>query len=431
MKCVVERYALSPMKELWTVQASLRRWLTVELAVMEAYEQLGLIPLGVSEKARKNAMIDLSLFESYERETDHEVIAFIKMATKNMQDEARYFHYGLTSSDVIDTALSLALVESSDILLDALSKLLKSLWVLANKHRYTVTIGRTHGVHAEPTSFGLKVLNWYAEMKRNQERLRIAREQVRVGKISGAVGNYASVPPEVEELALTKLGLKPTPVSSQIVGRDHHAFFIMVLALTASGIERIATEIRHLQRTEVMEAQEPFKEGQKGSSAMPHKQNPILCERLCGLARIMRSFVNTSLENNNLWHERDISHSSAERYMFPDATQTLHYMLVKTNHLIENLTVYEDRMLKNLNLTRGLVYSEKVMLKLVEKGMSRSEAYDLVQSLALRCWKTQEDFKTLVAQNVSFLSEEELESIFDPTQFLKHVDRIFSRFEGE
>ncbi|WP_448523902.1 adenylosuccinate lyase [Pseudothermotoga sp.] len=428
---MVERYALSPMKELWTVQANLRRWLTVELAVMEAYEQLGLIPTGVSERAKKNALIDLSLFESYERETDHEVIAFIKMATKNMQDEARYFHYGLTSSDVIDTALSLALVESSDILLDALSKLLKSLWVLANKHRYTVTIGRTHGVHAEPTSFGLKVLNWYAEMKRNQERLRIAREQVRVGKISGAVGNYANVPPEVEELALTKLGLKPTPISSQIVGRDHHAFFVMVLALTASGVERIATEVRHLQRTEVLEVQEPFKEGQKGSSAMPHKQNPILCERLCGLARIVRSFVNPSLENNNLWHERDISHSSAERYIFPDATQTLHYMLVKANHLIENLTVYEDRMLKNLNLTRRLVYSEKVMLKLVEKGMSRSEAYDLVQSLALRCWKTQEDFKTLVTQSVPFLTSTDLEEIFDPNHFLKNVDRIFSRFEGE
>lgn len=428
---MVERYALSPMRELWGTEANLQRWLSVELAVMEAYEQLGLIPAGTSERARKNALIDLSLFEAYERETDHEIIAFIKMATKNMKDEARFFHYGLTSSDVLDTALSLALVKSCDILLEALSSLLTSLWLLANKHKYTITIGRTHGVHAEPTSFGLKVLNWYAEMKRNQERLKIAREQISVGKISGAVGNYANVPPKVEELALRKLGLKPTPVSSQIVNRDHHAFLLMAFALTASGIERIATEIRHLQRTEVLEVQEPFKEGQKGSSAMPHKQNPILCERLCGLSRIVRSFVNVALENINLWHERDISHSSAERYIFPDATQTLHYMLVKANYLIENLVVYEDRMLKNLNLTKGLVYSEKVMLKLVEKGLSRNEAYDLVQSLALRCWKTQEDFKKLVAENVQFLSEKELDSIFDVNQFLKHVDQIFSRFEGE
>jgi len=428
---VVERYALPPMKDLWTVESNLRRWLGVEFAVMEAYEQLGLIPRGVTEKARANAMLDLSLFEKYERETDHEIIAFIKMATRNMGDEARYFHYGLTSSDVIDTALSLVLVEACSILLEELRKLLKSLWELANKHKYTITIGRTHGVHAEPTSFGLKVLNWYAEMKRDQERLEMAKEQLKVGKISGAVGNYANVPPQVEELALRKLDLKPAPVSSQIVNRDHHAFFVMILGLIASGIERIATEIRHLQRTEVLEAQEPFKEGQKGSSAMPHKQNPILCERLCGLSRVVRSFVNTSLENNNLWHERDISHSSAERYIFPDITQTLHYMLVKTNYLIQNLVVREDRMMENLNLTRGLIYSEKVMLKLVEKGMRRNEAYDLVQSLALRCWATREDFKSLVEREVPLLNKDELEQIFDPKHFLKWVDRIFSRFEGE
>lgn len=428
---MVERYALSPMKELWTVESNLRRWLSVEFAVMEAYEELGFVPSNTTEKARANALLDLSLFEKYERETDHEIVAFIKMATKNMGDEARYFHYGLTSSDVIDTALSLALVEACEILLEELRKLLKSLWELANKHRYTITIGRTHGVHAEPTSFGLKVLNWYAEMKRNQERLEMVKEHTKVGKISGAVGNYANVPPQVEELALKKLGLKPTPVSSQIVNRDHHALLVMVLALIASGIERISTEIRHLQRTEVLEAREPFREGQKGSSAMPHKQNPILCERLCGLSRIVRSFVITALENNNLWHERDISHSSAERYIFPDITQTLHYMLVKANYLIQNLSVDEEKMLENLNLTRGLIYSEKVMLKLVEKGMKRNEAYDLVQSLALRCWKTKEDFKSLVEQNITTLSKEELEQIFDPRHFLKWVDQIFLRFEGE
>ncbi|AEH51903.1 adenylosuccinate lyase [Pseudothermotoga thermarum] len=427
---MVERYALSPMKELWTTKANLERWLEVELAVMEAYEKLGMIPAGSAEKAKKNAVIDLKLFEEFEKQTDHEVIAFVKMATSKMGDEARFFHYGLTSSDVIDTALSLALVKACDLIIEQLDKLLQVLWKLALEHKETLTIGRTHGVHAEPTSFGLKVLNWYAEMLRNKDRLLYARRQISYGKISGAVGNYANVPPAVEKLALEILGLQPTPVSSQIVNRDHHAFFVFTLALLASGIERIATEIRHLQKTEVLEVQEPFKEGQKGSSAMPHKQNPILCERLCGLARIMRSYVSVALENNNLWHERDISHSSAERYIFPDATQTIYYMLVKTVYLLENLVVYKDRMLKNLNLTNGLIFSQKLMLALIDKGMSRSEAYDLVQNLSLRCWKTGESLKELAKKNISILNEEEIEKIFDPREYLKNVDEIYSRFGG-
>ncbi|MEJ5230498.1 MAG: adenylosuccinate lyase, partial [Pseudothermotoga sp.] len=361
----------------------------------------------------------------------HEVIAFVKMATKNMAEEARFFHYGLTSSDIIDTALSLTLVKACDILLSQMKELLRILWKVAVEHKYTVTIGRTHGVHAEPTTFGLKVLNWYAEMKRNYERLTFSREQISFGKISGAVGNYANVPPKVEELALSKLGLKPAPVSSQIVNRDHHAYLIMNLALVAAGIERIATEIRHLQKTEVLEAQEPFKEGQKGSSAMPHKQNPILCERLCGLSRVMRSFVSVALENITLWHERDISHSSAERYILPDATQTLHYMLVKSKYLLENLVVYKERMQKNLEITNGLVYSQRLMLALIDKGLTRNEAYDLVQSLSLKCWQTNEHLKDLVKKNVNLLQDEEINSIFEPSYYLKYVDEIYERFQGE
>ncbi len=427
---MVERYALSPMKDLWTTKANLERWLEVELAVMEAYEKLGMIPAGLTEKARRNAVVDLKLFEEFERQTDHEVIAFVKMATSKMGDESRFFHYGLTSSDVIDTALSLALVKACDLIIEQVDELLRVLWRTALEHKETLTIGRTHGIHAEPTSFGLKVLNWYAEMLRNKDRLLYAKKQISYGKISGAVGNYANVPPAVEKLALESLGLQPTPVSSQIVNRDHHAFFIFTLALLASGVERIATEIRHLQRTEVLEAQEPFKEGQKGSSAMPHKQNPILCERLCGMARVMRSYVSVSLENNNLWHERDISHSSAERYIFPDATQTIYYMLVKTIYLLENLKICKEKMLKNLDLTNGLIFSQKLMLSLIDKGMTRSEAYDLVQQLSLRCWKSGESLKELAKKNISILTEQEIESVFDPRDYLKNVDEIYARFEG-
>ncbi|MGJ8455733.1 adenylosuccinate lyase [Pseudothermotoga sp. U03pept] len=428
---MVERYALSPMKELWDQRTTLERWLEVELAVMQAYEEIGVIPQGITRKAKENAKIDLNLFRELEKQTDHEVIAFVKMATKNMAEEARFFHYGLTSSDIIDTALSLTLVKACDILLSQMKELLRILWKVAVEHKYTVTIGRTHGVHAEPTTFGLKVLNWYAEMKRNYERLTFSREQISFGKISGAVGNYANVPPKVEELALSKLGLKPAPVSSQIVNRDHHAYLIMNLALVAAGIERIATEIRHLQKTEVLEAQEPFKEGQKGSSAMPHKQNPILCERLCGLSRVMRSFVSVALENITLWHERDISHSSAERYILPDATQTLHYMLVKSKYLLENLVVYKERMQKNLEITNGLVYSQRLMLALIDKGLTRNEAYDLVQSLSLKCWQTNEHLKDLVKKNVNLLQDEEINSIFEPSYYLKYVDEIYERFQGE
>ena len=427
---MVERYALAPMKLIWTQKASLERWLNVELAVVRAYEQLGIAPAGTYERALANSLIDESLFHEYEARTDHDLIAFVKMATKNMKDEARFFHYGLTSSDIVDTSLSLALKEASTILLNELEKLLKSLWNLANEHKNTIIIGRTHGVHAEPTTFGLKVLSWFAEMKRNKERLLRAKEEVSFGKISGAVGNYANVSPEVEVRALSYLGLKPTPVSSQIISRDHHAAFLMTLSLIASSIEKIATEIRHLQRTEVLEVEEPFKIGQKGSSAMPHKKNPILCERLCGLSRMIRAFVVPSLENNVLWHERDISHSSVERFVFPDATQILHYMLVKTSYLINNLVVHEEKMLENVHLTKGLIFSQRLLLKLVETGLSRNEAYDIVQSMAMECWNNHKDLRELCKERLSF-SEDDLKQLFDVSYYLKHVNSIFDRFRGE
>ena len=429
---MIERYALEPMKSLWGLKAQYERWLKVELAVVKAYEELGRIPKGIHKRLAENARIDVDRILEIEKEVDHDVIAFIKAVTEKMGDEARYFHYGLTSSDVVDTALSLALVEACDILIDDLEKLLLVLMNLAEEHRYTPIIGRTHGVHAEPTTFGLKVLSWYAEMGRNLERLKAVREEIAVGKISGAVGNYANVDPEVEELALSYLGLKPTPVSTQVVNRDAHAYFVGVLALVAAGIERMAQEIRHLQRTEVLEVEEPFRKGQRGSSAMPHKKNPILCERLTGMSRIMRAHVIPAIENISLWHERDISHSSVERFMFPDVTGVLHYMLVKGKYLVENLKVNSERMRENIYLTRGLVFSQRVMLKLVEKGMSREEAYKLVQKHALECWESGRDFKEslLTDEKVREKLKSELDEVFNLSQYFRHVDTIFARFQG-
>lgn len=377
------------MKDLWTEEAKYRRWLEVELAVTRAYEELGTIPKGVTERIRNNAKIDVELFKKIEERTNHDVVAFVEGIGSMIGEDSRFFHYGLTSSDVLDTANSLALVEAGKILLESLKEFCDVLWEVANRYKHTPTIGRTHGVHAEPTSFGLKVLGWYSEMKRNVQRLERAIEEVSYGKISGAVGNYANVPPEVEEKALSYLGLKPEPVSTQVVPRDRHAFYLSTLAIVAAGIERIAVEIRHLQRTEVLEVEEPFREGQRGSSAMPHKKNPITCERLTGLSRMMRAYVDPSLENIALWHERDISHSSVERYVFPDATQTLYYMIVTATNVVRNMKVNEERMKKNIDLTKGLVFSQRVLLKLIEKGLTRKEAYDIVQRNALKTWNSE------------------------------------------
>ena len=422
------------MKDLWTEEAKYRRWLEVELAVTRAYEELGTIPKGVTERIRNNAKIDVELFKKIEERTNHDVVAFVEGIGSMIGEDSRFFHYGLTSSDVLDTANSLALVEAGKILLESLKEFCDVLWEVANRYKHTPTIGRTHGVHAEPTSFGLKVLGWYSEMKRNVQRLERAIEEVSYGKISGAVGNYANVPPEVEEKALSYLGLKPEPVSTQVVPRDRHAFYLSTLAIVAAGIERIAVEIRHLQRTEVLEVEEPFREGQRGSSAMPHKKNPITCERLTGLSRMMRAYVDPSLENIALWHERDISHSSVERYVFPDATQTLYYMIVTATNVVRNMKVNEERMKKNIDLTKGLVFSQRVLLKLIEKGLTRKEAYDIVQRNALKTWNSEKHFLEYLLEDEDvkkLVTKEELEELFDISYYLKHVDHIFERFEKE
>ncbi len=428
---MVERYALEPLKSLWTLKAQYERWFEVELAVVEAYEQIGIAPKGTAEEIRKKAVIDVDDILNTEQVVDHDVIAFIKSVTKNMGDEARYFHYGLTSSDVVDTANSLALVRATDIILESMERLGKALYEKALQYKTLPTIGRTHGVHAEPTSFGLKFLSWYAELLRDIERLKSVREEIAVGKLSGAVGNYANISPKVEKIALEKLGLKPTPVATQVISRDYIAHLLATFALIAGLIERIAIEIRHLQRTEVLEAMEPFKEGQRGSSAMPHKKNPILCERLTGMARLIRSYAQVAFENMALWHERDISHSSAERYILPDSTMTIYYMLEKVRYIIENMRVFEKNILRNIELTNGLVYSQRVLLALVEAGMSREKAYLLVQKLALECWESGESLKDkLLSESgvLELLGRERIEELFKPDYYLRNVNSIYERF---
>lgn len=429
---MVERYALEPLKSLWTLKAQYERWLEVELAVVEAYEELGIAPSGTVTKLRERLRIDVDDILNIEKVVDHDVIAFIKSVTKNVGDEARYFHYGLTSSDIVDTANSLALIRATDVIIDSMIKLSNALYSKAIEYKDLPAIGRTHGVHAEPTSFGLKFLSWYAELLRDIERLRNVRKDIAVGKLSGAVGNYANISPEVEEIALRKLGLRPTPVATQVVSRDYIAYLLSLFAIIAGLIERIAVEVRHLQKTETLEAMEPFREGQRGSSAMPHKKNPILCERLTGMARLMRSYAQVAFENMALWHERDISHSSAERYILPDSTMTIYYMLEKARYLIENLKVFEEKVKKNIDITQGLVYSQRILLALVEDGMSREEAYTLVQKYALECWETGESFKEKVRSDEKvrqLITEEKFEELFRPDYYLRNIDKIYERFE--
>ncbi|HOP82254.1 MAG TPA: adenylosuccinate lyase [Fervidobacterium sp.] len=428
---MVERYALEPLKSLWTLKAQYERWLEVELAVVEAYEDLGVAPKGISRSMREKAVIDVEDILRIEEVVDHDVIAFIKSVTKDFGDGARYFHYGLTSSDVVDTANNLALVRSMDTIIASAQRFSEALYKKALQYKDLPTIGRTHGIHAEPTSFGLKFLSWYAELLRDIERLNVVREEIAVGKLSGAVGNYANIEPRVEEIALGKLGLKPTPVATQVISRDYIAHMLSILAITAGTIERIVVEIRHLQKTEVLEAMEPFKEGQRGSSAMPHKKNPILCERLTGMARLMRSYVGVGIEDMALWHERDISHSSAERYILPDATMTIYYMLEKARYMISNLRVFEDKVRKNIAVTGGLIYSQRVMLALIDKGMSREDAYTLMQKIALKCWEEQFSFEVAIRENEqvkNMLRTEELDALFVPDYYLRNVDKIYERF---
>ncbi|MGY4687228.1 adenylosuccinate lyase [Petrotoga sp. DB-2] len=430
---MIERYSLSPIKDIWTLDAQYERWLEVEVAVTEAFEELNLAPKGTSQNIRQKAKLDVQKILNTEKIVDHDVIAFIKVVTEDMGDEARYFHKGLTSSDVVDTALSLAIKRAGEIILDELTKYIANLKKLAVDHKYTIIVGRTHGVHAEPTSFGLKILGFVAEEERNKERLEKAIDNISQGKLSGAVGNYANIEPKVEEIALKKLNLRPCKVSTQVLPRDLHAEFFSVLAMIGSGIERLAIEIRHLQKTEVLEIEEPFKKGQRGSSAMPHKKNPILCERLTGMSRMLRSYLSSAYENISLWHERDISHSSVERVFIPDATMLTYYMLNKANYLVENLVVHKDRMKENIEKSYNLIYSQRVLLKLVELGVSREEAYKIVQENAMKAWNERRDFKAILLEdnrvNTKFSEKEAFEDIFSPDYYLKNINKIYERFE--
>ena len=426
---MIERYSRPEMKKVWSDENKFDRWLQVEIAVCEAWAEHGVIPREAIPEIRK-ACCDLGRMEEVLKETHHDMTAFLKSVSESIGDESRFIHLGLTSSDVIDTALALQLVEAADILAKDIAELTAILEKRALEHKHTIMMGRTHGVHAEPTTFGLKLALWVEEMKRNASRLAEARRAIAVGKISGAVGTHATVPPEVEKIACTRLGLDAAPVSSQIVQRDRHAQFVTTLAIIASSLEKFATEIRGLQRTEVLEAEEPFEEGQTGSSAMPHKRNPELCERVCGLARLLRGHALTSMENIALWHERDISHSSSERVILPDSCLVLDYVLSVFIYIMKGLQIYPERMKENLELTKGLVFSQRVMLALIEKGLSREQAYKVVQRNAMKSWKERASFLGLLQSDSDVgqhLSKSELEGIFDYGYFLGHVDEIFER----
>ncbi|WP_456432723.1 adenylosuccinate lyase [Thermosulfuriphilus sp.] len=431
---MIPRYSRKEMANLWTEEAKFKSWLEVELAVCEAWAELGVIPKEALEVIKERARFDVTRIEEIEAEVKHDVIAFLTNVAEYVGPEARYIHLGMTSSDVLDTAMALRMKRAMEMILADVDDLLEALKQRAIEHKDTVMIGRTHGIHAEPITFGLKLAIWYEEFRRHRRRLQAALETISYGKISGAVGTYAHLDPRVEELACQRLGLKPAPISNQVIQRDRYAEYLAALALLASSVEKIATEIRHLQRTEVLEAEEYFSPGQKGSSAMPHKRNPILSENLCGLARLVRGYLTPALENVALWHERDISHSSVERVIVPDATIATDFMLKRLTGVIRRLVIYPDRMKKNLWLLRGLIFSQQVMLKLTEKGLSREEAYRIVQSLAMDVWQSEDkNFKDLLLTSEEikrYLSVSEIEALFDVNYYLRHVGLIFERIFG-
>lgn len=427
---MIERYTLPEMGALWTEQSKFQKWLEVEIAVCEVHAEMGTIPPDALEQIKARAKFSVERINEIEKTINHDVIAFTTNLAENIGEAARFVHYGLTSSDVVDSANALLLREACDILLKKIDALLEVLKSRALEFKHTPQIGRTHGIHAEPTSFGLTFALWYDEMRRDRERLKRARETVAVGKISGAVGTFALLDPEVEEKVCARLGLKAAPVSTQIIQRDCYAEYLCTLAIIASSLDKFALNIRHWQRTEVGEAQERFTVGQKGSSAMPHKRNPIISERICGIARVIRANSLVGLENVALWHERDISHSSAERVVLPDASIALDYILHKARSLIAGLVVHPERMLQNLQLTRGLVFSGQLLLALTQKGVSRESAYEWVQRNAMKVWDRNEDFQKLLQQDPDIklhLSAKEIEGAFGFDSYLRNVDAIFSR----
>jgi len=432
---MIARYTRPAMGRIWTEANKLAKWLEVELAAAEAVAECGQIPAEAARQLRAHARPPApERVAEIEKQVRHDVIAFTLAVVEKLGPEAkeagRYLHYGLTSSDVLDTAQALLLAEANQLLLAELNRLAAVLKKRAHEFKDTVCVGRTHGIHAEPTTFGLKLANWYSEAVRNRQRLERAAEELRVGKISGAVGTFAHLAPAVEQRICERLNLRPAAISSQIIQRDRHAYYLTTLAVIAASLEKMALEIRHLQRTEVREAEEAFGAAQRGSSAMPHKRNPIVAEQICGLARLVRSNAQAALENVALWHERDISHSSVERVILPDSTILLDYMLDKAAALIDNLRVYPERMRENLERTHGLVFSEGLLLELIRKGVARDEAYAWVQAAAMRVWETDQEFKPLVLADpriTAKLSKEEIEAVFDLKRALRHVDAIFAR----
>lgn len=418
------------MVQIWQPENKFKIWLEIELLALEAWAQLGVVAADLPKKVRAKAKFHIPRIDALEKEVKHDVIAFLTNVAEFVGDEARFLHKGMTSSDVLDTCLALQLKQASEILLQDLDQVMIVLQSRAQEHKYTLQMGRSHGIHGEPVTFGLKLALFYAEMKRNKKRLLHALEDIAVGKISGAMGTFANVDPFVEKYVCDNLGLKAAPVSTQVIQRDRHAYYFNVLALIAASVEKVAVEIRHLQRTEVYEAEEYFSPGQKGSSAMPHKRNPILTENLTGLARVMRGYAMTALENVPLWHERDISHSSAERVIAPDATVTLDFMLVRLANVLENLRVYPENMQKNLHQHKGLYNSQRIMLELTDRGLAREKAYSVVQRNAMKVWEEGKDFLTELQNDADvnkLLGDKDLQALFDMGYHTKHVDTIFKR----
>ena len=428
---MIERYSREKMKNIWELDSKFNYYLKVELAVCDAYVKIGKFPEKDIEKLKKLAKFDLKRIDEIEAEVKHDVIAFLTCVNESLGDLAKYMHVGMTSSDVIDTAFALQIQDSGKIILEDFEQVINTLKNLAKKHKNTVCIGRSHGVHAEVMTFGVKLCNWIDILERQKQNFEHALEEIRVGQISGPVGTYSNISPEIEKITCENLGLKPAKISTQIIARDYHAYFMQSLALIASVIEQFATEIRHLQRTEVLEVEEGFGKGQKGSSAMPHKKNPVLSENLCGLARVVRSNSIAAMEDIVLWHERDISHSSAERIIFPDSLILVDFMLNRFNNIVENLVVHEDNMLKNTDKFGGIVFSQKVLLSLVEKGLSREDAYTIVQKNALDAFNNNGNFRKNIEKDsdvTKLLSNDEIEKIFDKSAFLENIDTIIGRF---
>lgn len=427
---MIERYSRDEMSSIWTDQNRYEAWLEVEILACEAWSELGYIPKEDVKKIRENAKVNVERAKEIEQETRHDVVAFTRQVSETLGDERKWVHYGLTSTDVVDTALSYVIKQANEILEKDLERFIDVLAAKAKKYQYTLMMGRTHGVHAEPTTFGVKMALWYTEMKRNLKRFKEVRKEIEVGKMSGAVGTFANIPPEIEAYVCEHLGIDTAAVSTQTLQRDRHAYYIATLALIATSMEKFAVEIRNLQKTETREVEEAFAKGQKGSSAMPHKRNPIGSENITGISRVIRGYITTAYENIPLWHERDISHSSAERIMLPDVTITLDYALNRFTNIVDRLTVYEDNMRNNIDKTYGLIFSQRVLLALINKGMVREEAYDKVQPKAMESWETKTPFRELIEQDSSItdvLSSEELDDCFDPKHHLNQVDTIFAR----